>query len=121
MRYALVHRQLQHLRIDHDQPHLFRLRLVENTENHGVDADRLARPGSACNQEVRHARKIGYHGIAADILAQGERQWRRHVIVRTRLEDFAQRNELAVLVRNFEPHERLSRDNLYDTHADDRQ
>ena len=43
---ALVHGQLQHLRIDHDEAHVTGLRLVEKAQHHGVDSDRLTRAGS---------------------------------------------------------------------------
>ncbi len=58
VRNALVYGQLQHLRIDHDQAHLLGLRLVENTQDHRVDGNRLAGAGRAGNQQMRHARKI---------------------------------------------------------------
>ncbi|MPN12963.1 hypothetical protein SDC9_160283 [bioreactor metagenome] len=42
VRNALVDRQFQHLRVDHDQAHLIRLGLVEHGKNHRIDTDRLA-------------------------------------------------------------------------------
>ena len=47
MRDAVIDRQFQHLRIDHDQPALLRRQPVEQRQDHGVDADRLARAGGA--------------------------------------------------------------------------
>ena len=61
MRNALVHRQLEHLRIDQDQAHLARLGLVEQRQDHRVDRDRLAGAGRAGDQQVRHPREIDDH------------------------------------------------------------
>ena len=52
VRNALVHRQLQHLRIDHDHPHVGAGRLVEQAQDHRVDGDRLAGAGGARHEEV---------------------------------------------------------------------
>ena len=54
VRDALVDRQLEHLRVDQDQAHVARLGLVEQRQDHRVDADRLARAGGAGDQQVRH-------------------------------------------------------------------
>ena len=76
MRNALVHRQFEHLRIDHDHAHVFGHRLVQQAQDHGVDAHRLARSGRACDQKVRHARQIRGHRTAADVLAERQCQGR---------------------------------------------
>ena len=47
MRNAVIDRELEHLRIDHDEPALLRLQAVEQRQDHGVDRDRLARAGRA--------------------------------------------------------------------------
>ncbi|GJE71604.1 hypothetical protein CHKEEEPN_3151 [Methylorubrum podarium] len=74
MRDAVVDRQLQHLRVDHDEAALFRLQPVEQRQDHGVDGHRLARAGGAGDQEVRHAGEVGDDRLAADVFskAQGE-------------------------------------------------
>ena len=76
MRNAFVHRELQHLRIDHDQPHVLGRALVEQRQDHGVDAHRLARAGGAGDEQVRHLREIRAHRRAADVLAERDRQRR---------------------------------------------
>ena len=70
MRNALVHRHLQHFGVDHQQAHVARLGLVQQAQNHGVDADRLARPGGARHQDMGHLGQIGHHRITDDVLAQ---------------------------------------------------
>ena len=74
MRDAVVDGQLQHLGIDHDQFALVGLEPVHEAQDHGVDGDRLAGAGGARDQEMRHAREIDDHGLAADGLAEAERQ-----------------------------------------------
>jgi hypothetical protein len=70
VRDALVHRELQHLGVDHDEPHLGGRRLVDERQDHRVDRHRLAGTGGAGHQQVRHAREVGHHGLAGDVLAE---------------------------------------------------
>ena len=74
MRDAVVDRQFQHLRIDQDQPALIGRQPIQQRQDHRVDADRFARSGGAGDHQMRHARQIGDHRLAADILAQRQRQ-----------------------------------------------
>ena len=74
MRDAVIDRQFQHLRIDHDQAALFRRQPVEQRQDHRVDGDRLARAGGAGDQQMRHLGEFGDDGLAADGLAEAERQ-----------------------------------------------
>ena len=50
VRDALVDRELEHLRIDHDHAHVLGRRLVHQAQHHGVDADRFARARRAGDQ-----------------------------------------------------------------------
>ena len=74
MRDAVVDRELQHLRVDHQEAALLGRQPVEQRQDHGIDADRLARAGRAGHQQVRHARQIGEHRRAGDVLAEHQRQ-----------------------------------------------
>ena len=121
MRNALVHRQLQHLRIDHDQAHVLGGRLVEQRQHHRVDGRGLARAGRAADQQVRHAREIRDDRRAADVLAEHQRQRRSHLVVSLRLDDLAERHQLALLVRNLQADRRLAGNDFDHAHADRRQ
>ena len=121
MRNAFVHRQFQHLRIDHDHPNMFRRRLVDQTQDHRVDADRLAGTGGSRNEQVRHARKIRNDGHAADVLAEREGQRGANLIVGLGLDDFPERDDFALLVGDLQPHHRLAGNDFHDAHADRRQ
>ena len=81
MRDAVIDRQLQHLRVDHDQPALVGRQPVEQRQDHRVDRDRLARAGGAGDQQMRHAGEVGDHRLAADRLAERERQLGLGVLV----------------------------------------
>lgn len=50
--------------------------LVEQGENHGVDAHRLAGTRGAGHQQVGHFGQVGHLRIPGDVLAQGKRQQR---------------------------------------------
>ena len=54
VRDVLVDRELEHLRVDHDEAHVARRRLVEDAHDHRVHRHRLAGAGGAGDQEVRH-------------------------------------------------------------------
>jgi len=102
MRDALVHREFQHLRVDQDQPALVGRKPVEQREDHRVDADRLARTGGAGDQQMRHAREIGDHRRAADILAQRDGQPALLLRPVVGVEQLAQIDRLAPGVRHLD-------------------
>jgi hypothetical protein len=51
---------------------------VQERQDHGVDADRLARAGGAGDQEVGHLGEVGGERVALDGLAQRQRQIALH-------------------------------------------
>ena len=97
------------------------MRLVEQRQHHRVDRGGLARTRGAADQQVRHAAQVGDDRVAADVLAEHQRDRRRHVVVGLRLDDLAERDHLARLVRDLEAHRRLARNDLDHAHADGRQ
>ena len=68
-----------------------------------VHRHRLAGAGRAGDEQVRHRGEIAQERLAVNGLAQRQRQLRRAALVRVRLEQFAQRDDLAVLVGNLDP------------------
>src|SRR6185503_19465591 len=121
VRYALVDRELQHLGIDEDQPHLLRLRLVDEGEQHGVDAHRLAGAGRAGDQQVRHAGEVGHYRVAGDVLAERQRERRALVGVDLRAQYLGQPHDLAPGIGDLQAHEALAGYGLDDPYAHDRQ
>ncbi len=102
VRDAVIDREFQHLRIDHDQAALLGRQPVEQRQDHGVDGDRLARAGGAGDQQMRHLGEIGDHGLAADGLAEAERQLALGLLEVLRRQQFAQIDGLALLVGQFD-------------------
>ena len=101
MRDAVIDRQFEHLRIDHDQPALIRPQPIEQAEDHGVDRDRLARAGGAGDQQVRHAREIDDHGSPPMVLPRQSGSLAVVVVVAGG-ELLAQENLFALGVRQFD-------------------
>ena len=95
MRDVLVDAELQHLGIDHDEAAAIRRQPVEQRQDHGVDRHRLARAGGAGDQQMRHAGEIGDHRIAADVLAERQRQAEAAVLVVPGRQQLAQEHRLA--------------------------
>ena len=110
VRDAVVDGELEHLRVDHDQPALGGRELVEEAQDHGVDGDRLARAGGAGDEEVRHAGEVGDDGLAADVLAEREGQGVGAVAEALGGEDFAQEDVLAHLVGELDADDRAAGD-----------
>ena len=102
MRNAVIDRQFQHFRIDHDQPALVGPQPINKAEDHGVDRDRFARAGGAGDQKMRHAREIDDHRFAADGLAETKRQPRAGAVLVDGHQDFAQKNLFACRIRQFD-------------------
>ena len=121
VRDAFVHRQFEHLRVDHDQPHLVGLALVEQRQDHGVDTHRLAGTGRARHQQVRHLAQIGHHRVAGNILAQADGQRRVHIVIGLGAENLRQAHGLALGVGQLERHARLARHGFDHPDRDQRQ
>src|SRR5256885_8782118 len=53
-------------------------------------------------QQMRHAREVGDHRLAADVLAERQGEGRVHLVVSPRADDLPERDHLALLVRSEE-------------------
>ena len=95
--------------------------LVEQRQHHCVDADGFTRAGGAGDQQVRHARQICHHRLAADVLAEGDRQRRVHLVVGLGAHDLPEGDHLALLVGDLKSHDALAGDDLDHAYAQDRQ
>ena len=102
MRDAVVDRELEHLRVDHDEPALLGLHAIEERQDHGVDRDRLARAGGAGDQEMRHAGEVDDDRLAADRLAERDGEAVLRLLEILAGEQFAQIDRLAALVRQLD-------------------
>ena len=102
MRDAVVGREFEHFRIDHDEPASLGFHAVEEREDHGVDRHRLAGAGGAGDEQVGHAGQIDDDGLAADRLSESDRQAMVRLAEVLAGEKFAQIDGLAALVRQFD-------------------
>ncbi len=121
MRDTFVDRELEHLRVDHDQPDVLGRGLVQEAQHHRVQAHGLTGARGASDQEVRHAREVRHDRRTADVLAKRERERRLQLVIGLRLDDLAERDRFARFVRNLEAHVRLAGNDLDDAHADGRE
>src|SRR5881398_2075302 len=74
VRQFLVHRKLDHLRVDHQQLQPLGWVRVDEARNDRVDAHRLPGARDAGDQEVWHLGEVRDHRLALEILAQTQRQ-----------------------------------------------
>ena len=102
MRDAVIDRQFQHLRIDHDEFAAVGRHPVQDRQDHRVDADRFAGARRAGDQQMRHAREIGDDRLAADILAERQREPARMFLIGRRIEELAQIDRLGLQVGQFD-------------------
>ena len=99
---VFVHPELDALRVDHDQAHLVRRRAEQDARQHRVDRDRLARSRRPGDQQVGHRREVGHVRLAVNRLAERERQLRCRALVHLRLQQLAERDLLACVIRNLD-------------------
>ena len=121
VRNAFVDRHFKHLRVYHQQPHIARLGLVEQRQDHGVDPHRLARAGRARDQYMRHLRQVGDHGIADDVLAQAHGQHALGIVVDLGAQHFGQTDGLALGVGQLQRHVVLAGNGFHHAHRHQRQ
>ncbi len=105
---VLIKGEFHRLRVNEYQTQLRRIALVEQREDHRVDADRLARAGGAAHQHVGHARQIDDERLAGDVLAQRKRKQRFAFLELLAADHLGQVDGHALLdsVRNLKPHVR---------------
>ena len=117
VRDAFVDRQFKHFRVDHDQLGVFRARLEQDRQDHGVNAYRLTRTGSTGYQQVRHFRQVGDHRPPTNVMAQGQSYRRLGVIVLRGRQHFGEAHDLAVFVGNLDTDGGFARNDLNHPHT----
>ena len=116
MRNAVVYRQLQHFRVDHDKAHFVGRGFVKHGHNHAVHAHRFARPGHTRHQQVRHFGQIAHHRHARNVFAQGDGELGFGFGKHGGGQNFAQGHFLTAVVRQLDAHGVFARDGLDNTH-----
>ncbi|MCY1412398.1 hypothetical protein D9M71_278010 [compost metagenome] len=121
MRNALVDRQFEHFRVNHDQTRLFRRRLEQDRQEHGVHPHRLTGTGGTGHQQVRHLRQVGDDRPAADIMAKRQRHGGFVLVVLRAHQHFGEAHHLPVFVGNLDTDGGLARNHFDHPHTDHRQ
>ena len=121
MRNSIICTELHHLRVDHNQLDLRRLRLIEDTHDQGVDADRLTGTGRSGDQKMRHLGQIGHHDLPADILTHGKSQFRLKVPEYPVIHQLPEMYDHILFVRHLDTDGRFARDRRLDTDIGGRQ
>ena len=101
---SVVDAQLYHLGVYHNQLHIGRIRLVNNTHDQCIDTDGLTGAGSACNQKMRHLCNIRNNHLTADILSHRKSQTGFVAAEGFGFKKFTQINNVVFLIRHLNPH-----------------
>ncbi len=117
MRDALVDRELDHLRVDHDHADLFGRGVEEEGADHAVDGHRLAGARRAGDEEVRHACEVDGDRRTGDVLAEAHRELALRLVDALVGEDLLEVHLGALLVRHLDATRAATRDRRDDAHA----
>ena len=116
VRNAVIVAQLNHLRVHHDEADFLRRGLVQQRDQHGVDAHRLTGAGGTGNQHVRHLGNVTDDRLAGDVLADSKGQAAFRVGKRRRADTLADKDRIDGFVRHLDADRDLIR-NGRDTHV----
>ena len=118
VREVVVDLQLDHLGVDHDEAQVLRRAAVEERDDDRVDADRLALAGRAGDERVRHLGEVLDDGLVGDAVhAEHDGELHRGLGPGLGLDDLAQEDVLAALVRDLDADGALARDGREDAHG----
>ena len=117
MRDAVVVAQFDHLGVDHDQADLLRRGLIQNGDQHGVDAHGFARAGRTGDQQMRHLGNVADDRLAGDVLAHGKGQAAACTRKRGRRDALADVDRIDRFIRHLNADRDLIRDGR-NAHAD---
>ena len=117
VREPVVLAHLDLLGVDEDQAHLVRRRAHQQRREDAVDAARLAGAGGAGDEQVRRRGEVEEHGLAGDVLADGDVERARALLRLRRHEQVAEGDELTGVVRHLDADRRLAGDRGEDAHV----
>ena len=112
---CVVHRELHHLRIDHQKAELFLCIPINQTGDDGVDGDRLAGAGCPRDQQMGHLREVRDDRLALEIVSQSNGQDRAASFPVGGLEQLTQGHDPGDWIGNLHPDRTLAR---YGCHPD---
>ena len=112
-----VTRQLDHLGVDHQHPHVVRPARHQHAANDRVEAHRFPGPRPPGDQQVRHLRQINHQWVARNVLAQEHRDVHPVRLVAGFFDHVADADDLPRLVGHLDADGVLARDRCDDPHA----
>ena len=113
VRNAVIDRQFEHLRVDHDQTAFIWRQLVKQRQDHRVDRNRFTRTRRTRDQQVRHLREVRHDRLTTNVLAQRQRQTMIAIAIITARQDFAEAHHLALIVGKFDTNDRTTGNRRY--------
>ena len=115
VRDSVVNTQFHNLRVNHDDAQILRLVLVQEADDHRVDADGFAGAGGASDQKVRHLRNVGNDDPSGDILTYGKGNLALVALELLRLDERAEQYSGAFRVRNLDAYRGFAGDRRFDS------
>ena len=113
---AVIDAQLDHLGVDHQEPHLFGGGLKEQGDDDGVDADRFSGTGRTGNQQMGHLSNVGNRDVSGDVPPQCGGQMALRIAEHIRIYDLPDGDRRDHLVRDLNAHRRLVGDWGFNAH-----
>ena len=104
VRQRVVHRELDHLRVDHQEAQRLGRVAVDQRVMMRVHADRLARAGGARDQQVRHLGQVADDRPPLEVAAERDGERARRALVVLALDHLAEVDDLRGGVRHFDAH-----------------
>ena len=117
MGQAAVSAELNHLRVDHDHPHLVGAAGHQDRRDDGVQTDAFAGASAARDEQVGQGGQVDSQRVARDVLSEEQRDPHLLDFAVGLLDHFAEPHDLPFLVRNFDADGVLARDRRDDPHA----
>ncbi len=114
---VVVELELDDLRINEHEFDFFGRALVQDREDDGIDADGFARASCARDEEVGHLGEVDELDFAGDVLAESDGDFHLGLAEVIALDELAQGDDSAALVRHFDADGVLAGDGRDDAHA----
>ncbi len=115
VRDAIIDSEFDLFGIYHDHAEFGWSILVEERENESIHSHRFPRSCLSCDEKVWHLREISDDEVPIDVLPYGECKLRLVMSEAIIFKDFSYTDDIAFLIRDFDPNEPESRDGGLDT------
>ncbi len=117
MRDPFIGREFQPLGIDHEELDILGRGFEQDAADHGIEGNALPRSGGPGDEEMGHAGQVRDHGVADDILAQGDGKDEAGFAERLAVQDLPEIDGFPVAVGDFNADGGLAGDRGHDPDA----